>query len=115
MVIAIRERWAKQRLHHRKGHGLDTIDNRAAELAQGLQDAFPIGNVAAVARDQSHERRPIRAVKEDSVCREFVGSRRYVITEVANHVNRHFPGVEEKAAQNRSNRLGLELETSTQP
>ena len=51
-------------------------------------------------------------MKKDGVCRKFVRSRRYVITEVADHVNRHFPGIDEKAAQNRTNRVGLELETS---
>src|ERR1022692_3570124 len=110
VLIPVRERWAKQRLHRGKGHGLDTINNGATELAQRLQDALPIGNIAAIARDHSNQRRTIRTVKDSGVGREFVRSRRHVITEVADHVNGHRPRIEEKAAHDRRNRMGLELE-----
>ena len=111
-MIPVRERWAKQRLHRGKGHGLDTINNGATELAQRLQDAFPIGNIAAIARDHSNQWRTIRTVKQSGVGREFVGSRRHVITEVADDINGHRPRIEEKAAQDGRNRMSLEFERS---
>ena len=77
-----------------KRHGLDAIDHRATKLAQRLQDAFPIGNVAAIARDHSHQRRTVRTVKQSGVGREFVRSGRHVITEVADHVKGHLTRVE---------------------
>src|SRR6266403_531501 len=111
-MIAIGERWSKQRLHRGKGHGLDTVNHRVAELTQGFKDAFSLGNAAAIARDHSNQGRTVRRVKESGVCGELVRSRRHVITEVADYVNGHPPMVEEETAQDRRNRAGSELETS---
>ena len=112
VVIAIRERWAKQRLHRGKRHGLNAVNNRAAELAQRLQDAFPICNIAAIARDHCNQRRTIRTVKKSGVCRQFVGSRRHVITEMPDHINGLFARIKQKATQDRCNRMSLEFETT---
>ena len=89
---------------------MDGVNDRAAETAKGLQDAFTIGNVAAVARDHPDQRSAVGTMKKRGIGSEFVGSGLHEVTEVPDHIDGNIARVEEEAAQNCVYRVGLELE-----
>src|SRR5437762_3560924 len=53
IVIPVGKGWAQQRLHRWKRHGLDSVKNWLAELAQRLEKALALGGISAVAGDHA--------------------------------------------------------------
>jgi hypothetical protein len=89
---------------------LNGVNDRAAEAAKRFQDAFTIGNGAAVAGDQTGQGNAVGTMQKRGIGSEFVGSGLHVVTEAPDNIDRDIARVKEQAAQNSVYRVGLELE-----
>src|SRR5439155_15255947 len=83
ILITVRERRAEQRLHDGERHKLNGVNQRAAELPQGLEDALALGDVTTVARDDPDDGSAIRSMQKRGVRRDLVGGGFDRVTEVA--------------------------------
>jgi hypothetical protein len=89
---------------------LDSVNHRAAEFTEGLQDTLALGDVAAVAGDNRDQRSAIRRMQERGIGSKFLGRGFDEVTEVADDIDGGGARVEEKAAQDSVYRVGLEFE-----
>jgi len=97
-------------LHDGERHKLNGVNQRAAELPQGLEDALALGDVATVARDDPDDGSAIRSMQKRGVRRDLVGGGYDIVTEVADDIDGGVARIDEKAAEHRMYRVGLEFE-----